>query len=204
MSTLVETKIDTTHRLEQDGRWKTASRFRHKRRQELRESGMSKSDARETAWDEMAWRFQPIDKKWRLYHLCAARNSSSFIPGHLRWRFRNAWSVTFHLLACFGSQDESLRQMDVLTQTSDRWDLQKVQAPTGEANEESLRAILCHNDATLLNDLEAELSVVGEALTGDEPGVIATREEVQLALGAFPLLRDSAATYWPLPDEISA
>ena len=204
MSTLVETKIDTTHRLEKDGRWKTASRFRHKRRQELRESGMSKSDARETAWDEMTWRFPPVDQDWRRKMMLAAK-FPSLVPAASAWLFRNSWSAACQLLAFFGSQDENLLETDIPDVISTRLEMEfggENWAAKGVANEQSLEHLLKFYDPSLLDYLEAELHVVQQALEGDDPVVAATRDELKAVVDAFNLLRDAAKIFWPLPSEL--
>ena len=201
MSTLVETKIDTTHRLEADGRWEIASRFRHRRRQELREGGLPKSAAREAAWGEMSERFPPIDEDWKLTHLVASKYPSTFVPKHLLWRFRNAWSATVQILGFLGSQDAALRETDFIQTAGERFKIDR-QIGSAMGSQETLSFLLEKNDPSLLTDLEAELQVVASALDGDQPGITATREELALVLAAFPLLRRSAEVYWPLPDEI--
>ena len=57
-----ESKIEATHRLQRDGRWGIASRFRDHERLRLRDEGKSRRDAREAAWERMIDRFRPIDE----------------------------------------------------------------------------------------------------------------------------------------------
>lgn len=205
MPTLVETKIDVTHRLERDGRWETASRFRHRRRQELRETGMSKSEARETAWAEMTERFQPIDEEWRHQIMCAAMIPSLVVPKALTWRYRCAWSSTCQLIGFLGAQDERLPRTDIHDVIDSRLG---TELPSGTwrakgiASEQSLEKLLDIYDPSLLDDLEVELQVAHQSLEGNAPAIAATREELKVVLDAFDLLRVAAKVYWPLPEEL--
>jgi hypothetical protein len=149
----------------------------------------------------MTERFQPIDETWRRLHLTAACLPSSFVPYHLLWRFRNAWSATMQLLAFLGSQDEALRETDLLQTYEQRLALD-YRYPRATGNEETLRFLVELYTPYFLDDLETELKVVFESLDEDKPGVSATREELELVIGMFPQLRDAAEVFWPHVSEI--
>jgi hypothetical protein len=207
MSALFESKIDATHRLERDGRWETASRYRHRRRQELRDGGMSKSDAREAAWDEMTERFQPIDAKWRRMFLFAGRIPSTFVPRALEWRFRCAWAGICQIIAFVGSQDEQLSSACNLEDSIEARAQLEVQPPplTGISSDDTLDELLrIYQTGEILDHLETELTFVrDEIICGDvdsEPGVLATQREISAIFEIMPQLRESAPRYWPKQD----
>ena len=56
-----ETKISATHRLQREQRWGPASRYRERRRQELRSMGVSRKLARDQAWAEMIQEFPSLN-----------------------------------------------------------------------------------------------------------------------------------------------
>ena len=55
-----ESKIQLTHRLEREGRWPEASKFKDDQIASHRSEGESRKDAQLAAWEEMELRFPPI------------------------------------------------------------------------------------------------------------------------------------------------
>ena len=58
-----ETKIAATHRLQKDGRWDQACRFRERHREALRAQGLTRKESRERSWQLMIERFEPVDQR---------------------------------------------------------------------------------------------------------------------------------------------
>ena len=56
----MESKIEATKRLQRDGRWDEASAYRDQIRTELRDEGMTRKQAGETAWARMIEEFPPL------------------------------------------------------------------------------------------------------------------------------------------------
>jgi len=54
---MTESKIDITHRLQHDGRWAEASRFKDEYITKLRSEGMARKEAQQAAWEVMQQRF---------------------------------------------------------------------------------------------------------------------------------------------------
>ena len=57
----MESKIEATDRLRQEGRWEDASSFRDQVRQEMKAGGATRNEANEQAWIRMLERFPPLD-----------------------------------------------------------------------------------------------------------------------------------------------
>jgi hypothetical protein len=55
----MESKIEATHRLEREGRWEDACRFREAARKESREKGLKRREANDRAWELMIAEFPP-------------------------------------------------------------------------------------------------------------------------------------------------
>lgn len=56
----MESKIEATHRLRQEGRWEAASLYRDEVRKRHRSDGMKRSEANEAAWESMLNEYPPI------------------------------------------------------------------------------------------------------------------------------------------------
>jgi len=57
---MTESKIGITHRLQHDGRWAEASRFKDKHIAKLRSEGTTRREAQQSAWKAMEKRFPPL------------------------------------------------------------------------------------------------------------------------------------------------
>ena len=60
MEAVGESRIAATHRLQREGRWDEASRYRDEVRRELRSEGKKRADANDGAWAAMLEEFPPL------------------------------------------------------------------------------------------------------------------------------------------------
>ncbi len=56
-----ESKIDLTDRLRREKRWKEAAQFKDAHAKELRDGGMKRGEANETAWEAMSDKYPPAE-----------------------------------------------------------------------------------------------------------------------------------------------
>lgn len=59
-----ESKIDLTDRLRSEKRWASASLFKDRRIKQMVSEGVSRREARDRAWTEMAAKFPPLDGRY--------------------------------------------------------------------------------------------------------------------------------------------
>jgi hypothetical protein len=205
MSILTESKIDTTHRLENDGRWLTASRFRHNRRAELRAAGQSKSAAREHAWIAMGERFPPVNEAAQRRWLFVARIASPYVPPSIKWRFRTAWAATFEVLGFLAGQSAEVREAtDALSEAiSSRLGCGEGIHPkqVGFVSQESVEQLVSdYSPEELLGQLRSELIELRLTMADEEKriGVEETCAELDVLVDLIPLLVEHAEIYWPI------
>ncbi len=58
---MMESKINLTHRLEREGRWDEASRFKDEHISELRAEGKPRKEAQQAAWEALEKQFPPLE-----------------------------------------------------------------------------------------------------------------------------------------------
>lgn len=83
-----ESKIGLTHRLQQEGRWEEASRFKDEAIRRLRAEGLKRSEAQEAAWEAVSHEYPPVSAEvvdrtmrssWDQLEDVAASEPQSFI-----------------------------------------------------------------------------------------------------------------------------
>ena len=74
MVELKESKIEITKRLQRDGHWDEASKFRCDERRRLRALGMPRDEANERAWESMGEKF-PSPEDTAAFYLAAAKSA---------------------------------------------------------------------------------------------------------------------------------
>lgn len=57
---MTESKITLTHRLQREGRWDEATRFKDEKAAELRKNGMTRKDAQQAGWKAMGEKYPPL------------------------------------------------------------------------------------------------------------------------------------------------
>ncbi len=58
---MTESKINLTHRLEREGRWDEASRFKDEHIAKLRAEGKNRKEAQQAAWEALEQQFPPLE-----------------------------------------------------------------------------------------------------------------------------------------------
>lgn len=106
---LLESKISATHRLQREDRWDLASRYRDSERLRLRADGKTRAEARESSWQRMIEKFQPVDESagtWpQLVETCPPLLSN----GEAQPALNAVWSPVWQVISFVADQDADLR-----------------------------------------------------------------------------------------------
>ena len=68
-----ESKIEATHRLQADGRWDEASRYRDQQRKHFKAQGLKRAEANDKAWEAMIEEYPPADIDDVLFYYTLAK-----------------------------------------------------------------------------------------------------------------------------------
>lgn len=211
MPAILESKIEATHRLQREGRWNMASRYRDARRERFRAEGLTRREARELAWECMVERFGPIDASAAAWPQLVQECPPLLTEFRSQPKLNATWDVIWLTVSFVADHDAVLRRtLDGCDENSAellwclRRDLSSSEADRVvekcEATSDSAYKLMLQNPSNFVRWAEEVLKgSLASSATPTLKGEYAALSHLFLKklVGALPTLIDSIEWFWP-------